>query len=88
MDLGDVLGRLLNVGITFLPSLGAFFTHFMTAVWWYPKCLATLRMLHPFRTSLTASRLTAGSLGLLLYAIFRLAYISQWCQAIEPLREY
>ena len=63
-------GREERVGMIFRPSRDARAIHFTIALWVYPRCLATVRVLHPARTSRTASLLTRGSCGFIEYAMY------------------
>ena len=58
-------------GIRRKPPVSSFAHHFTTALCVYPKCLATFRVDHPFCfTMYTASRLTRGSAGFVVYAMY------------------
>ena len=60
-------GEVFGTGGSF--SMCFLWLHFTMAPCVYPRCRATLRVLHPFANSSRARRLTSGSLGFVVYAI-------------------
>src|ERR1700679_1110832 len=64
------------------PRRSAFFDQYATARWENPKCLATFFFEFPARSMATASRLTFGICGFLVYDI------SLYCKGFSTLGEH
>jgi len=68
---GLVSGRELSVGISRHPPVGSFLHHLEIVLGSTPMCRDTLRIDHPrYFTSRTASLLTFGIYGFLVYGIY------------------
>jgi hypothetical protein len=81
----NVFGRDDFVGMGTSPSLIDALTHFMTAVWWYPKYLPIFRALHPLWKSLAASLRIRGNC---LFDVYGMTLILLGQSGAKLLKDY